>query len=159
MTGRWRSPSAHIGQVETLGQSEVHLNGGTLPFAADAVQQAHVDLGTVERAVSGIDLIGQPGFFHGLDQGVGRQFPGLVRTDAALGPGGHGHLVLETEEVHQVADQMDDAQNLAFQLLGRAKDVRVVLGELAHAQQAVQHAALFVAVHHAQFEIALGRSR
>jgi hypothetical protein len=35
--------------------------------------------------------------------------------------------------------------------------VGVVLGELAHAQQAVEHAGLFVAMHHAKFEVALGQ--
>lgn len=52
---------------------------------------------------------------------------------------------------------MDDLKNFALKLLGRAQNMRIVLRELAHAQQPVQHAALFVAVHHAQFKIALGQ--
>ena len=37
-----------------------------------------------------------------------------------------------------------------FELLGGAVDVRVVLGEVAHAEQAVQHATHLVAVDTAQ---------
>ena len=148
---------AHIGQVETFRQGEVHLDGGALPFTTDAVQQAHVDLGAVEGAVALVDLVGHAGLLHGLDQGIGRQFPGFVGPDAVLGTGGDAHLVVEAEQVHQVADQVDDTEDLAFQLFGRAQDVGIVLGELAHTQQAVQGAALFVAVHHAQLEVALGQ--
>ena len=42
--------------------------------------------------------------------------------------------------------QCDD---FVFDLIGRAEDVRVVLRKAAHAQQAVHHAAAFVAIHRA----------
>ncbi len=51
---------------------------------------------------------------------------------------------------------MDDFEDLAFQLFGRAEYVGIVLGELPNAQKAVQHAAFFVPVHYAKLEIALG---
>ena len=52
-------------------------------------------------------------------------------------------------------------EDLFFELLGGAVDVRVVLREVAHAEQAVQHAAHLVAVHaaelgHAQRQVAVG---
>ena len=52
------------------------------------------------------------------------------------------------------------AADLVLELLGRAVDVGVVLGEVAHAEEAVQHAAHLVAVHlaqlgHAQRQVAV----
>ena len=43
-----------------------------------------------------------------------------------------------------------DAEDLVLELLRRAVDVGVVLGEVAHAEEAVQHAAHLVAVHLAE---------
>ncbi len=57
--------------------------------------------------------------------------------------------------------EADDPEHLLLELLGGAVDVRVVLGEVAHAEEAVQHAAHLVAVHaaelgHAQRQVAVG---
>ena len=54
-----------------------------------------------------------------------------------------------------------DAADLVFELLRRAVDVRVVLREVAHAEEAVEHAAHLVAVHlaelgEAQRQVAVG---
>ncbi len=56
--------------------------------------------------------------------------------------------------------EADHAEHLVLELLRGAVDVRVVLGEVAHAEEAVQHAAHLVAVHaaelgHAQRQVAV----
>jgi hypothetical protein len=42
---------AVVGEVEALGQVEVHLHGAELPFAADDVADDEVDLRPVERGL------------------------------------------------------------------------------------------------------------
>ena len=148
---------AHVGQIEALGQREVHLNGGALPLTADAVKKLDVDLGAVEGAIALIDIVGQVEFFHGLDKGVGGQFPGFVRADAALGTRGNLNFIFEAEKIHQILNQMNDADDFGLQLIRPAENVRVILCKLADAEQAMQHTALLMAVHDAQFKVALGQ--
>ena len=53
--------------------------------------------------------------------------------------------------------EVEDPQDLGLDLLGRAEDVGVVLGEAAHAEQAVQGAAALVAVDGAELGPAQGQ--
>ena len=69
---------AHVGQIEALGQREVHLNGGALPLTADAVKKLDVDLGAVEGAIALIDIVGQVEFFHGQASSVPMLLSGRV---------------------------------------------------------------------------------
>jgi len=55
--------------------------------------------------------------------------------------------------------KIDARLDFAFDLRRHAKDMRVVLGEAADAQQAVEHAAAFVTVDGAELGETDGRSR
>ena len=127
-----------------------------------------VDLGAVEGAVAGVQHVGE-GFAAGVLLGVEhageralRPLPHLVAADALLGP--RAELDLDVAEAERRVDPMHeahDAADLFLELLGRAVDVRVVLREVAHAEQAVEHAAHLVTVHltelgEAQRQVAVG---
>ena len=58
--------------------------------------------------------------------------------------------VVEAEVLVDVEDQPRDGHRLRRDLVGRDEDVRVVLGERAHAHQSVQRAGRFVAMHLAE---------
>ena len=60
-------------------------------------------------------------------------------------------LVLgEAELAQDLLGQVEHARDLIGELLGQAEDVRVVLREAAHAEEALQRARALVAVHGAQ---------
>jgi len=65
--------------------------------------------------------------------------PALIATDAVLGAGRKldAHIV-KTEVTVDGHDQIVDLEALLGQLIGRAIDMCVILGETAHAQQSVQ---------------------
>ena len=63
-----------------------------------------------------------------------------------------GLELVEAEVAQQLQHERQQAAQLVGELLGRAEDVRVVLGEAPRPQQAVHHARLLVAVHRAELE-------
>ena len=151
-----------VGDVQPLRHGEVDLDGAALPGAAHDVADVEVDLGAVEGAVAGVEhVLDALALEHAREDALG-ELPDLVRADALLRPGAELDLdVAEAERGVDVLHEADDAEHLFFELLGGAVDVRVVLGEVAHAEEAVQHAAHLVAVHaaelgHAQRQVAVG---
>src|SRR5580765_4176492 len=50
---------AHVDEVESLRGFIVELNRAELPLAADGVRHVEVDLGPVEGAVPGLELVGE----------------------------------------------------------------------------------------------------
>ena len=50
---------SHVGDVEPLGHLEVQLDSTALPGPSEDVLQVEVDLGSVERAVSLVDDVGE----------------------------------------------------------------------------------------------------
>ena len=153
---------AGVGDVQPLRHGEVDLDGAALPGAAHDVADVEVDLGAVEGAVAGVEhVVDALALEHACEDALG-ELPDLVRADALLRPRAELDLdVGEAEGGVDVLHEADDAEHLFFELLGGAVDVRVVLGEVAHAEEAVQHAAHLVAVDtaqlcHAQRQVAVG---
>ena len=137
--------------VEALGQIEVHLHGRSLPLAAESVADLEVDLRPVEHSAAGI--VGQ---CQAAARGGGRQSrdrvpPHLIAAERLLGPRGQVRLIGVAEGGENLVHQLQHADQLVFELPRSTEDVRVVLGEAAHAQHAVQGAARFVAVNGSQF--------
>ena len=153
-----------VERAEPLRQVEVDLDGAALPVAADGVAQHVLELGAVEGALARVDagldlaarLVGDL-LQHGRHGRLG-VVPQLVGADALLRPGGelHHHL-LEAEVAIDRQDQVVHLQALVGQLRLGAEDVRVVLGEAAHAHQPVQRAGRLVAVHDAELGHAIGQ--
>jgi hypothetical protein len=73
--------------------------------------------------------------------------PALGGADGLGGPGGKvGGDRLEAERAQYVQREAQSALDFGFNLFRRAEDVGIVLGEAAHAQQAVEHAGFFIAI-------------
>lgn len=64
--------------------------------------------------------------------------------------GNNDHSPVKTKAVKDSLRQVQDGHDLIFQLLWKAKNVRVVLGEPSYAHQPVQRPASLVAVYRAQ---------
>ena len=84
--------------------------------------------------------------------------PHLEVADVLLRAGGEGDAVVgEAEGLHQLEGELQNAADLVLDLLGAAEDVGVVLGEAAHAHEAVKDTAALVAVDGAQLGEAQGQ--
>jgi hypothetical protein len=84
-------------ELEALRQLEVELDGAALPLAAEAVLQVEVDLGAVEGAVAGVELVVDA---HGLEcvlQALLGALPVLVGAHGVLGARGELDAVREAE--------------------------------------------------------------
>ena len=111
-----------IDQLKPLGHREVKLNGAELPGAADGVLDVEVDLGTVERAVAFVDLVFHALVLQGAGQCVGGRFPNFIGADVIFGLGGQLDMVVgKAEGGVELLDKVDDADDLAFDLVGTAE--------------------------------------
>src|SRR5580704_14262045 len=147
---------AHVFEFEARGQVEIELHGGELPRAADRVDQLDVDFRSVECGFAGDALEWDLHARHGFGERVGSAMPvfGLagVIFRMRLVPIGKLDLeLLEAKIFHHSEGEVDASFDFTFDLRRHAENVRVVLGETAHAQEAVEHAAAFVAIHGAEF--------
>ena len=89
------------------------------------------------------------------------ELPILLVAHMILGHGGQLYLIGQAEEGVDLVEQADDVLDLVLHLIPGHEDVRVVLSEAAHAEQAVQRAGQLVAVHqtqlaHAQRQVTVG---
>ncbi|MNS68507.1 hypothetical protein D3C72_1017910 [compost metagenome] len=151
-----------VGRVQTVRQDIVQLDRAAGPFAADGVLDDEVQLGRVEGAVALGDHHIDPGVAGGFGHlGLGL-VPELVRTGAHLGTGGQVDIGrLHAEVGVDRLGQLDELGRLVDDLVFAAEDVGVVLGEAAHAHQAVQRTGRLIAVAgaelgHAQRQFAIG---
>lgn len=140
--------------AEALGQVEVELHGRHLPGATDGVAGLDRDLRAVERRTGGVRHELEARLLGDLTQGLRRDVPDLVVADVLLRV---LRRQLEVEVVEAVVAQEREHERegrgeLLLHLLLRGEDVRVVLGQAAHAGEAVDDAGLLVAVHRAELE-------
>ena len=143
------------GQVEALRQVEIKLYRRKLPFAAQCIAQFEINLGAVERSAAEVHLVGQRRPFERGFQGGFGLLPGGRLAHRFLGPGAQvGLEIVEAEGAQHVQAEIEHEINLGGHLVGAAEVVGVILGEAAHSQQAVQHAAALIAVDRTAFGIA-----
>jgi hypothetical protein len=108
--------------------------------------------GPVERAVALVEVERDARWTQRvLERRLG-PIPHLLGADALLGPGRELEPRLEAERVVDRVAEVQAAVDLVRDLLLRAEDVGVVLGDVADAQQPVQRPARLVAVHEARLE-------
>ena len=148
---------SHILKLEVEGHLEVQLNGAALPGTTQAVTQVEVNLRAVERAVALVDDIGHAQLLQGRFQAVGRILPVLVGAHRILRAGGQLDKVFKAELGVHLIDQRHHPGDLIGNLLAGHEDMGIILGEAAHAEQAVERALQFVAVHQAQLAAAQGQ--
>jgi len=123
------------------GQLVVDLDGAALPLAAERVDQRKLELGPVEGAFAGRDLVGKVRLLAGVGKGCLCPVPGRVVSDALFGPGrelDQDGIRVEAEVAVHALEQLAEFGHFAGNLLFRAEYVAVVLDEAAHAHDAVQ---------------------
>ena len=145
---------AGVRELELLGHVVVELDGAQLPRAADRVGHVEVDLRAVERAVALVQLVLEPAALERALERVLGLVPHLLRAHALLGARGQLEPRLEAELVVDEEAEVEAAQHLLLDLLLGAEHVGVVLGDVAHPQQAMERAAGLVAVHEALLGVA-----
>ncbi len=138
---------ADVDRAEPLRHRRVELVRAALPGTADRVGQMELELGPIESALAGQHFIIEPSLLErGLEIGFGT-IPLLIAPDPLVGPGRKLHLVIGKAEVAvDGVEQRAEPLGLLDQLIARAKDVPVVLRELAHAHDPVERTVRLVAV-------------
>src|SRR5579859_174284 len=155
-----RAVFRYVFQLEAVRQVEVELNGGKLPGAADGVHQLDVDFRAVKRGFAHNRLVGNIHLLQDLLQRVDGAVPVLLAADEALlivgVPDAQLDLVFsEAKSLEDGHGEFHAAHDFALNLLRRAEDVGIILGEAAHPQQAVHHARPLISVHRAQLAVTL----
>src|SRR3990172_1624619 len=130
----------HIADIETLRQVEVELDGRALPGPTEGILHLQVDLRPIEGTPPLLNLIldsrtvGRPAQRHGRLVPQGRVPHRLIRSSCDK-----GLVLVEAECAQEEQTEIDGPGDLFHHLLGRAEDMRVVLGEPPNAQEAVKH--------------------
>ena len=149
-------------ETETRGQVEIELDSGELPRAADGVDELDVDFGAVECGFASDSFIRNVELLHGFGKrGRGTlpvfRFAGVIFRVRGVPIGKLDFEFVEAEIFHYGEGEIDAGFHFAFDLRRRTENVRVILREAADAEQAVEHAAAFVAIDGAKLGEAHGQ--
>src|SRR5215472_92849 len=147
-------PGAVFGDVlqpEARRQVEVELHRRELPGAANRVNQLHVNLRAVKSGFASNRFVGNVHVLHsGSERGGGAMpvfgFSSVIFRMRGIPVGKFNFEFVEAEILHDREREIDAGFDFGFDLRRHAENMRVVLGEAAHAQQAMQHATAFVAI-------------
>ena len=139
---------ADVGRAEPVGQHEVHLERPALPVAADRVGQHEFELRAVEGALARVEL--RPRSRRRVVASISAASAwSHTASEPARFAGRSENLmrkVLEAEVAVDRGEQRAERHALCGDLVLAAEDVRVVLGEAAHAHDAVHGAGRLVAM-------------
>src|SRR5215203_125113 len=134
-------------ELESLWQVEIQLDRGTLPETADRVSELYVDLGSVERASTGVDLERDPFTFQRSQQHAFRAVPDLIVAQPFSGTRRNFEIQLEAERLaYDPVDLVQAEENLILDLFHCTEDVRVIHQQTPHAQQPVKHPGTLVPI-------------
>ena len=144
--------SAGVGQVETLGQVVVHLNGTQLPLTTDRVLNHKVEFRAVECSLAILNNGVQTLLLRSVDNCLLGLLPVLVRTDILLLVIGVAQrylsgVVVELQGLKDIENDVDNLLELLQQLVGAHEHMSIVLGETTYTSQTVQLATLLVAIY------------
>ena len=142
--------AADIGQIKPFRHLEIKLNRTALPGASDGIAQVKIDLGAIKRAVALVDCVRPAIVLQGFAQGGRSRLPLLLAPHRILRTRGQLQEIVEAKYPVDTVDQIDNAENFRLNLVGRHKDMRVVLGEAAHTHQTVQRAGKLMPVYNAK---------
>src|SRR6266542_1478020 len=136
---------ADVGQVEALGMLEIALDRAELPRPTERVLHAKIDLGAVEGAVSRRHHVWPLRSLERARQCGLPAVPELVGPDALFRAKSERDLdVGETEGAVDRVHEIQEPEDLVFDLVERREDVRVVLRKSANARQTGGHAGTLV---------------
>src|SRR3989304_3696710 len=141
----------HIGDIETLRQVEVELDGRALPGPTEGILHLQVDLRPIEGTAPLLNLILESRTVSRQAQRLGCLVPQGRVPDRLLRSSCDTSLVLgEAKCAQEEQAEIDGPGDFFHHLLGRAKDMRVVLSEPPNAQEAVKHPGTLEAMHRAK---------
>ena len=131
--------------LEALRQLVVDLDRGHLPLAAQRVVDEDVDLRRVEGPATRVDRVRDAGALGRLRQLPLGHVPELLRPQLLGWARGELEARLEAERLVLAAHQTQGELHLVDDLVLAADDVRVVLGQLPHSEDARQGSGRLVA--------------
>src|ERR1700719_445682 len=149
-------------ETETAREIEIELHGAELPGAADGVDELDVDFGAVEDGFTGNVFVGDALTVEGSGERALGGFPlldgaGVIFGMLGIARGELDLVAVEAESVQNGLHEVEAAFDFGFHLITGAKNVGVVLGESAHAQEAVENSRALVAIDGAEFCEAVGK--
>ena len=105
-----------------------------------------VDLRAVECAVSFVDDVLESAMLQCTLQRIRRLLPHLIRAHRVVWTRREFRHVREAKRLIDLIEEIDRVLNLLFDLIRRYKEMRVILREVADAEETVQLPRLFVAM-------------
>ena len=125
-------------KAETLWEIEVELNSRKLPFPSNGILNLKIDLRTIERTTSLIDIILEPFFFNRLLKSLRSRIPFLLRTDRLLRLGRDiGMNLIKTEGMKHMKRETKNLHYLIIHLLWCYNQVGIILSESPYPHQAM----------------------
>lgn len=128
----WLSLAVDILEVEALWELEVELDGGELMAAAEAVLNEDIDLRTIESGLSWSLLEATAGLDESTTEHIGGLLPDSEIAHVLLHvDGGKGELEFHTEDLIDLAHEVEGIFDLSTDLIAAAEDVGIILDEAA----------------------------
>src|SRR5947209_20494794 len=124
----------NILELKALRQVEVELHGGKLPWPANGIHQLDVNLGAIKCGLAGNGFIGNAAPLERTLQRIDSEFPFVISAQEIFLVIGVPDAQLNIELVKAKCFEhgqckIDASDNLVFDLLGSAEDVRIILSE------------------------------
>src|SRR5687767_7425207 len=141
-------------ESESLGKIEIELHRRTLPLSTDRVDELEVELGTVKRSATFVDLVRLATALQHLGEQVLRLRPPRRISKRFVRACRELDGVWISEGLEHLVAEIEKPLDLRRDLLRRTEDVRIVLGEATHAHHSVQHSTPLVTVDRAEFAVA-----
>src|SRR5712692_9062319 len=148
------SVGINVLEREPVRLGEVDLDGRQLPAAPERVLDVDIDLRPVERALTRVQVVREPVRLERVVQGPLGRLPLRVGPHRLRRARGQLEERVEREGLVPVADELEQRRDLVLELVGTAVDVRVVLRELPHAEEARQGPRALVPVQPAHVGVA-----
>src|ERR1700730_5307671 len=135
---------ADVFEAETAREIEIELHGAELPGAADGVDELDVDFGAVEDGFTGNVFVRNALAVESSGEGALGVFPlldgaGVIFGMLGIARGELDLVAIEAEGVQNGLDEIEAAFDFRFHLVTGAKNVGVVLGESADAEETVEN--------------------
>ncbi len=153
---------AGIFQFKAFGKVVIYLYRSQLPTTSQGIFYHEVELRAIESGLTEFDFGLESFFATRFHNRILRLFPVFVATDIFFFVIGVAERylrfeVLKVERIENDEDDIHHFQKFLFHLIGRAENVRVVLGKSANTCQSVQFAAFFVSIHGSELRQAQGQ--
>ena len=140
----------HIGEIELLRHQHIKLNRAALPGTANGIFQMEIYFRAVESAVSFIHHIFQAAMLQGILQRRRGLLPDLIGAHGILRARGELRLVGQAEGGIHLIEQVNGVLYFLLNHRRRDKEMGIILGEVADAEQAVQGTGKLMAVYQAK---------